>query len=42
MPTRDIQVPDIGDFEAVEVIEVPVGPGDVIASGDSIPSTPTR
>ena len=30
MATIDIQVPDIGDFDAVGVIEVLVKPGDTI------------
>lgn len=33
---KEIQVPDIGDFNSVEVIEVLVAPGDVIAPEDSL------
>ena len=28
---REILVPDIGDFDAVEVIEILVSPGDTVA-----------
>ncbi|PSQ91412.1 MAG: hypothetical protein BRD57_04440, partial [Proteobacteria bacterium SW_6_67_9] len=34
--TKDIPVPDIGDFDEVEVIEVLVAPGDTIAAEDSL------
>ncbi|MDZ7787386.1 MAG: dihydrolipoyllysine-residue acetyltransferase [Halofilum sp. (in: g-proteobacteria)] len=34
--TKDIPVPDIGDFDEVEVIEVLVSPGDTIAAEDSL------
>ncbi|MEX0606582.1 MAG: 2-oxo acid dehydrogenase subunit E2, partial [Halofilum sp. (in: g-proteobacteria)] len=34
--TKDIPVPDIGDFDQVEVIEVLVSPGDTIAAEDSL------
>ena len=33
---KEITVPDIGDFDAVDVIEVLVGPGDSVAAEDSI------
>ncbi len=33
---KEIRVPDIGDFNSVEVIEVLVAPGDVIAPEDSL------
>ncbi|MEO1576885.1 MAG: biotin/lipoyl-containing protein, partial [Pseudomonadota bacterium] len=33
---QPVKVPDIGDFEAVEIIEVAVSVGDVIAAEDSI------
>ena len=33
---KEITVPDIGDFDAVDVIEVLVGPGDSIAAEDSL------
>jgi pyruvate dehydrogenase E2 component (dihydrolipoamide acetyltransferase) len=36
MATRDILVPDIGDFEDVEVIEVLVKPGDTISPEDPL------
>ena len=36
MATIDIQVPDIGDFDAVGVIEVLVKPGDTIAVEQSL------
>jgi pyruvate dehydrogenase E2 component (dihydrolipoamide acetyltransferase) len=35
---REIRVPDIGDFDAVEVVEVLVKPGDVIAVDDPLVS----
>ena len=34
--TRDIPVPDIGDFDEVEIIEVLISPGDTIAAEDSL------
>ncbi len=34
--TKNIPVPDIGDFDSVEVIEVLVSPGDTIAAEDSL------
>jgi len=34
--TKEILVPDIGDFEAVEVIEVPVNDGDEIKQEDTL------
>jgi len=34
--TKDIPVPDIGDFDSVEVIEVLVKPGDTIEAEDSL------
>jgi dihydrolipoamide dehydrogenase len=34
--TKDIPVPDIGDFDEVEIIEVLVSPGDTIAAEDSL------
>lgn len=34
--TKDIPVPDIGEFDNVEVIEVLVSPGDTIAAEDSL------
>ncbi|MGD2111998.1 MAG: dihydrolipoyl dehydrogenase [Gammaproteobacteria bacterium] len=36
MSLREIRVPDIGDFEGVDVIEVLVAPGDVIGKDDSL------
>ncbi len=33
---QDIRVPDIGDFEGVEVIEVLVAPGDQVAAEDAL------
>jgi dihydrolipoamide dehydrogenase len=36
MATRDVTVPDIGDFENVDVIEVLVGPGDEVREEDSL------
>ena len=32
----DVTLPDIGDFDAVEVIEILVSPGDVVAAEDSL------
>ena len=32
----EVKVPDIGDFDAVEIIEVLVSAGDVIAEEDSL------
>ena len=34
--TVQLKIPDLGDFEAVEVIEVLVSPGDVVAVEDSL------
>lgn len=34
--TVEVKVPDIGDFEGVEVIEVLVSPGDTVAKEDSL------
>ena len=34
--TVQLKIPDLGDFEAVEVIEVLVSPGDVVAIEDSL------
>lgn len=34
--TQDVPVPDIGDFDSVEVIEVLISPGDAIAPEDSL------
>ena len=34
--THDIVVPDIGDFENVDVIEVLVGPGDTVSAEDPL------
>ncbi len=34
--SKEIHVPDIGDFDSVEVIEVLVAPGDTIAAEDSL------
>ncbi len=33
---KDVPVPDIGDFDSVEVIEVLISPGDTIAAEDSL------
>ncbi|MGB2942042.1 MAG: biotin/lipoyl-containing protein, partial [Candidatus Macondimonas sp.] len=30
--TREIQVPDIGDFDSVDVVEVLVKPGDTVTA----------
>ena len=32
----EIKVPDIGDFDEVDVIEVLVAPGDVVAEEDAL------
>ena len=34
--TKEIQVPDIGDFSDVEIIEVLVQPGDTVNKEDSL------
>ena len=34
--TQEIKVPDIGDFESVDVIEVLVKPGDHISAEDPL------
>src|SRR3954453_17433938 len=36
MATKDVLVPDIGDFTDVPIIEVMVGPGDTISPEDPI------
>jgi pyruvate/2-oxoglutarate dehydrogenase complex dihydrolipoamide acyltransferase (E2) component len=36
MSVKDILVPDIGDFESVDIIDVLVSPGDTIAVDDSL------
>ena len=36
MSAVEIQVPDIGDFSDVPVIEIHVSPGDVVAVDDSL------
>src|SRR5881296_2960999 len=36
MPGIEVKVPDIGDFENVEVIEVLVKPGDTVAKEQSL------
>ena len=36
MALHEIRVPDIGDFKDVPIVEIPVGPGDVIAEGDTV------
>ena len=36
MPSIDIQVPDIGDFKDVAVIEILVKPGDTVAVDQSL------
>ncbi|MEM9300694.1 MAG: dihydrolipoyllysine-residue acetyltransferase [Pseudomonadota bacterium] len=36
MAVKDIRVPDIGDFDSVEIIEVLVAPGDTVAAEDSL------
>ena len=35
---KDVLVPDIGDFKEVEVIEILVKPGDVVAKEQSLVS----
>ncbi len=32
----ELRVPDIGDFKDVEIIEIPVGPGDTIQADDTV------
>jgi len=34
--TTEISVPDIGDFESVEIIEILVKPGDTISKNDPV------
>ena len=34
--TTEISVPDIGDFESVEIIEILVKPGDIISKNDPV------
>jgi pyruvate dehydrogenase E2 component (dihydrolipoamide acetyltransferase) len=36
MPTKDVLIPDIGDFDSVDVIEVLVAPGDRVQVEDSL------
>ncbi|OZB41866.1 MAG: hypothetical protein B7X31_15600, partial [Thiomonas sp. 13-66-29] len=36
MATMEVKVPDIGDFKEVEVIEILVKPGDVVAVEQSL------
>ena len=36
MSTIEVKVPDIGDFDAVEVIEVLIAPGDTVQAEDSL------
>ncbi|MEO1329337.1 MAG: dihydrolipoyl dehydrogenase [Pseudomonadota bacterium] len=36
MPTKDIKVPDIGDFTEVPVIEIHVKPGDAVSAEDPL------
>jgi pyruvate dehydrogenase E2 component (dihydrolipoyllysine-residue acetyltransferase) len=36
MPTKDVLIPDIGDFDSVDVIEVLVAPGDRVKAEDSL------
>jgi pyruvate dehydrogenase E2 component (dihydrolipoamide acetyltransferase) len=36
MPIEEVRVPDIGDFESVDVIEVLVSPGDKVRKDDSL------
>ena len=36
MATKDIRVPDIGDFKNVPVIEILVKPGDTVKAEDAI------
>jgi pyruvate/2-oxoglutarate dehydrogenase complex dihydrolipoamide acyltransferase (E2) component len=36
MPTTEVAVPDIGDFDDVPVIEVHVAAGDVVAVDDPL------
>jgi pyruvate dehydrogenase E2 component (dihydrolipoamide acetyltransferase) len=36
MPIEEVRVPDIGDFESVDVIEVLVSPGDRVRKDDSL------
>ena len=33
---REISVPDIGDFENVEIIEILIKPGDTINKNDTV------
>ena len=32
----ELRVPDIGDFKDVEIIEIPIGPGDTIKTDDTV------
>jgi pyruvate dehydrogenase E2 component (dihydrolipoamide acetyltransferase) len=36
MPVKDVLIPDIGDFDSVDVIEVLVAPGDRVQAEDSL------
>jgi pyruvate dehydrogenase E2 component (dihydrolipoamide acetyltransferase) len=36
MPTVDVKVPDIGDFQDVPVIDIMVKPGDTVKAEDSL------
>ena len=36
MPTKEVLIPDIGDFDSVDVIEVLVAPGDRVQAEDSL------
>ncbi len=36
MPTRDIVIPNIGDFDTVEIIEIAVQPGDTVKPEDTL------
>ena len=38
MSGKEIRVPDLGDFDAVDVIEVHVAPGDRISKDDPQPT----
>ena len=36
MPAKEVVIPDIGDFDSVDVIEVLVAPGDRVQAEDSL------
>jgi pyruvate dehydrogenase E2 component (dihydrolipoamide acetyltransferase) len=36
MPTKEVVLPDIGDFENVDIIEILVAPGDSVSKDDSL------